>query len=286
MLKTSATMHSLLLCFLSLPLLQAQPPGPPTGRVSLSPQTHEINLDERPRTHVYRISNLGQNPVELAVEVLNWEQDAEGRMVMVEPTETSLDQWFIINPTTLSIPPGETRAVRFAIRPAVELPRGEHRAAVIFQQIGDPPAPEGRGGITFTARFRLQSAVYATVGDVERKGNIDAVLLLPNVFLTTISCNTNAHVRPRGRLQVWQADAFPGITPALQAANADTPPDGLLFSSSLNERPVLPGNTRTIAHPLDGEPLTPGSYKVLVNGFLGDESIQKVWDFEITEPTP
>ena len=256
----------------------------PRGVISLSPQTHEINLDERPRTHVYRISNLGMDPVEIEVEVLNWEQDEAGRMVVIPPEETSLDQWFIINPVRFQVPPGETRAVRFAIRPAVEMPPGEHMAMVVFQQVGEPPPQvQETGQIRLTARFRLQSAVYATVGPVERTGEIVETALTPEGFLTRIKSTSGAHVRPRGHLQIWESAQFPGITRARAYIGAEEQPQGLVFAGPLNERPVMSGNTRSVIHAIGEVPLPPGTYHVVVTGSMGDDTLEGVWEFELPD---
>lgn len=256
-----------------------------SGQIGISPQNFILDLDQGARTQSYRLHNLGTRPVSVRVELMPFTLDESNTMVALPPEPNSLDQWLVINPLALEIPPGESRAVRFSIRPAVPLPPGEHRVAVVFQEVPQATSADpARQGIAMSTLFRIQSAVYATVGPIARQGSLGDVRLGPDGLATEIESLGNGHVRLDGRLQIWRSDAFPGIgsLPALRVGDAY--PVGLVFDGPLNPMPVLPGHRRWISHHAGDAHLPPGRYTVALHGKLGDASISESRSVELRSP--
>lgn len=227
------------------------------SQIGISPSLFEISLDEPAATHAYRLHNLGGRDTRVRVRVAGWTTDENNEVVLLPPSEHSLDQWVVINPVELDLPVNDSRAVRFSVRPAVPLPPGEHRAMVIFEEEPPPRDPAGAGTMSLAARFRISSAIYATTGAIERRGTIEALALAPDRLVATIASTGNAHVRPRGRARIRGLDD--------RSVDIDI---------ELSKSPVLQGTTRRIATALpDGTRLKPGRYEVSVDGRLGDGDI-------------
>lgn len=236
------------------PLLSAQADST-LSQIGISPSMYQISLDEPARTHAYRLHNLGGRDTRVRVRVAQWTTDENNEPVFLPPDETSLDQWIIINPVEIDLPVNDSRVVRFSVRPAVQLPPGEHRAMVIFEEEPPQRAELGTTGtIALGARFRINSAIYATTGLIVRNGAITQMALSQDGLQTTIESTGNAHVRPDARARI---------------RSLDTP--GIDFEVELAKRPVLQGTTRTLSTPLPaGQALPAGRYEVDISGSLGD----------------
>lgn len=256
-----------------------------SGQIGISPQNFILDIGQAARTQSYRLHNLGTRPVSVRVELMPFTLDESNAMVALPPEPNSLDQWLVINPLSLEIPPGESRAVRFSIRPAVPLPPGEHRVAVVFQEVPQAPSadPE-RQGIAMSTLFRIQSAVYATVGPITRQGRLGEVRLDVDGLKTEIESLGNGHVRFDGRLQVWRSEDFPGMTNLPMLRVGDEYPAGLVYDGQINPMPVLPGHVRWISHHVGDAPLPPGRYTVALHGKLGDASISESRAVELRLP--
>ncbi len=228
------------------------------SQIGISPSMYQISLDEPAQTHAYRLHNLGGRDTRVRIRVAQWTTDDDNEVVFLPPEETSLDQWVIINPLELDLPVNESRVVRFSVRPAVPLSPGEHRAMVIFEEEPPPAAGSGEAGtIALTAKFRINSAIYATTGLITRNGALKSVALTPDRLLSTIESTGNAHVRADALVRIRGLD--------------DTTVD---FELELAKRPVLQGTTRTIPTPLpEGRVLAAGRYEVAISGRLGDDSV-------------
>jgi hypothetical protein len=265
----------LLLAALTLAAQAAAQSQPPVGQVGISPPIQIVTADGPLQTHSYRLHNMGSEAVQVQVSVVNWTADEDGKTIELPPEGLSLDQWIVINPVNLLLPAGESRAVRFSIRPAVELPVGEHRAAVIFQQVTAPgeTREQEAPGLVFRTRFRLSSAVYATVGEVTRSGRVLDLTLSPTRLDVLVESLGNGHVRLDGQWQLWETGAF-------DAAGESQPRPQPLRSGALGAASVQPGLKRRVAHSLEA-PLAPGRYTVELLGTLGDQPVKLIRSFQL-----
>lgn len=255
---------------LALALTQAGPaaaqvvadPGPEVVRtpsqIGISPQLFEIALDQPLATHAYRLHNLGGQDTKVRVRVINWTLDEAGKMVVLPPTENSLDRWLVVNPLELDLPAGSTRAVRFSVRPAQALPPGEYRAALVFEE--DPPAPASQAGertMSLTARFRITSAIYASTGAVSRSGSIDDIELHADRLVVFARGEGTGHVRPT-------------LAYTISREGGSAP----LAQGEISRAPVLPDLRRSIDTELPADVrLAPGRYLVTLEGTLGDAGV-------------
>lgn len=249
------------------------------GRIVLSPPIHIVDMDDSKRVYSYELSNQGESPVSVGVEVSNWTKDETNSMVLIPPEEGSLDQWIIASPLEFTVPPKSSQTVRFSIRPAVELSEGEHRAAFVFRQkdIKTSEVSSSSEDLVIRNLFEIKSAVYATVGRVVRSGTILDYRLSAGSLEIFLKSDGNAHVRPSGRFQIWRTSDFPGEGEAIQIdPKSKTLPPGLLYFERLRNKSILQGQSQWVPHSLKNQKIGPGDYTVFIYGKLGEQVVQTV----------
>ncbi|MFQ3324428.1 MAG: hypothetical protein ACI90U_002255 [Pseudomonadales bacterium] len=243
---------ALLLCMLLANQSFAQKKPSMQPHVGFSPARFNVSLDSGTVNETINVINLTDKAQRLVVEVGPWTLDESSKVVDLEPSKTSLDQWMIINPTDATIKPKETRSIRWAILPKLKPVDGEHRVMVYLTEISEKGEQES--GISLTYRFGIP--IYVNVGDIKRIGvlnnvkkNIDKPKT-PAIGLD-ISSNGNAYVRIDGGYGVWEKSVWPGEESALDAlidaegiVNPQYANNSVL--AGIPDRPVLPGHTRTI----------------------------------------
>ena len=166
--------------------------------IAVSPARFELNLDQKRKTQTLEIVNSSSSPVEIGIDMANFDLDENNQLRVLPPTEQSLDQWIAINPTRVKIPANGRRTMRFAIRPQVEPEPGEHRA-VIF--LNEEKATAGSDGLQF--KFRLGVVVYGQVGEANRTAQLHNVVSDPRGMTLDVQNTGNAHARFKGLYAVW-----------------------------------------------------------------------------------
>src|SRR5688500_10946305 len=139
------------------------------AQIGISPIIHETRLDEPEEVMAFRLTNFEDKPRHVVVSVANWTLDAQGGVPALPSDEASLDRWGIVSPLQFELGGRSVQTIRVAIRPAVALAPGEHRAMVYFHEVL-PPRAAGETGIR--GRFRVGAAIYAYQGEPRRRGHI------------------------------------------------------------------------------------------------------------------
>ncbi len=277
---------AVLLMALMAPAARGETAIPP-AQIAVSPSRFELQIGPRPTTHSLNVMNMGRGPVTIEVAVATWDLDEANAIRILEPTETSLDQWMVINPLRFTIPAKSTQTVRFSIRPKVVPEPGEHRAMIYLNQVLDEAAP-----VDLSVKFSFGVAVYGMAGEVTREGRLNAVVINPAagppLARFDISSLGSAHVRMNGQYAIYHADDYPGVEATTIIPELGRPgtelPEAVVAAGLLPARPILPGTRRTI--PLDlAEKLAPGRYVLDINGELPGEPIDKALSFAIVEPS-
>lgn len=231
---------------------------PVRTQVGISPQLFEVSLDEPLATHAYRLHNLGQRDVRARVRVVHWTLDENGQMVELPTSDESIDRWLVVNPLQLDLPAGETRAVRFSFRLARPMPPGEHRAALVFEEVPGERGDAGGGTLSLSTRFRITSAIYATTGEIVRGGEIESLALSARELSVTARGEGNGHARFTARYQILREGA-----------------EEVLAEGELERVPVLPGLRRPVRTALpEGVELPAGRYRVRIDGQLGASPVR------------
>lgn len=259
-----------------------------SARVAISPPMANISVGESAKPHAFQLMNDSNDPVRVAVTVANWTMDEYGKVKTIPPTEQSLAPWLQINPTTFTIPPGQSQVIRYAIRPAVKLTTGEHRAMVFFTQ--QPDTTRDTKKASLHVYFRFGAAIYGHVGPVQASGKIVG-LKADARSATFILTNTgNATTRMIGQYALWASAAYPGQAKSIDSSQLRKDfqaPKGLLEYGYLPKGAVLPGANRivTLAFGKDKHGLPPGRYVLRVDGRLGEHDVQRTLRFDVSGAT-
>ncbi|MGH8147838.1 MAG: hypothetical protein ACREPY_16090 [Rhodanobacteraceae bacterium] len=269
---------------LAVTLISAAALLPPfaSAQVAISPPLANISLNTPAKPHAFRLMNDSHDPMRVAVTVVNWSMDEHGKIGTIPPTEQSLAPWIQINPTQFTIAPGQSQVVRYAIRPAVPLAPGEHRAMVFFTQ--QPTAADTAKSASLHVYFRLGAAIYGHMGPVHASGKV-ARLTSDAHDATFVLHNTgNATTRMLGQYALWTRAAWPGAGKAIDIAQLRQrfhAAAGLLQYGRLPKDAVLPGTRRIVVLPFSKPGLPPGRYVLQVSGKLGDRVIQRTLSFDV-----
>ena len=281
-------------CLLASPLVAAQVDeltDLPQARVGFSPPRFELEWEGAGKTESLVVLNTSDKPLKIDVSVANWDLDEHSRTRVLPPTEQSLDQWMVVNPLSFEIEPHGQQTVRFAIRPRVAPSPGEHRAMLYLEE---QPLDSGDAPESVQVNFRFGLPVYLQVGEAVRTGDLHNVQLMrtqQGAALGVDFSNTgSAYCRLDAHYAIWRESEYPGDAKARAridrlAGVEDDRDIELLYFNRLPGTPVLPGDRRTLAMPLD-LPQVPGSFVMAVSGSMGDVAVWKTLRFSRASQTP
>ncbi|MCB1672389.1 MAG: hypothetical protein R3F41_16145 [Gammaproteobacteria bacterium] len=256
----------------------------PAARMGISPDRYEVTFDERGGdTQSLMIQNLSDQEITVSLSVSHWDLDENNQLRIIPPSEISLDQWIVINPLQVKIPPGSPQTIRWAIMPRLKPLAGEYRAMLFLEEKLPPAPPTEPDRIRMKMRYGLP--IYAHVGERLARAEFNGIKVDRDnnrVFLD-IANTGNAHVRLNGNYGIWRLAEYPGDEQALsllrRAVNQLTEPEGFVIGT-LPTTVVLPENRRDIALSL---PLgMPGKYRVVLDGEVAGLRINE--SLELVQP--
>ena len=254
---------------------------PAWAQVAITPQIYTIDLSQQShRTYAFRLMNFSKATIPIAVSVVNWTMNAKGQVKPAPLQQQSLAPWLQINPTRFVLPPEGSQVVRFAIRPAVPLTAGEHRAMIYFSEQPQGAQPKG----TFKVLFQLGAAVYARVPPFTMLGEILSATPDAHGVQFQVRNTGNATARMIGHYVVWEQDAVPpgDPWPAQSKSASPKPPPGLVATGLLPLDADLPGLTRIVRLEFDNKHgLRPGRYVMFMRGTFGTSSIDRELRFSV-----
>ncbi len=233
----------------------------PAARLGISPDRYMIDLEEGGSApQALMIKNLSDEPLTVKLSVSNWDLDASNRVRILPPREGSLDQWIVINPLRVVIPPGMPQTIRWAVMPRQRPATGEHRAIIFIEEETGPRQRSNNTSVQMAIRFGIP--VYAQFGEVHEQ--VDVIDISPSVDGTQIIAEAlnqgNRHARLQGRFGVWPADAFPGPDQAIDILRDPTlsrKRTSEYETGDVAETVLLPATRREIKL-LPDQVLTPG----------------------------
>jgi len=252
------------------------------AQVGISPAYYDLSQEDASKTQTFRLFNYTDDAKQVRVSLAPWDADAQNQPRLLPTGPTTLDQWVVVNPIEFEVKPRSSQAVRFTVRPAVELAPGEHRVMLVFDEVV-PPADSAK----MRTRFQFRSALYVQVGKPTRDGTLESVQADASGARFTIRNAGTANVRFNGQYALWKAESYPGtaateIVPGI----GTTPPtlaSGQLALDALPANPVLPGDTRSLAIGFGATKLKPGRYVLDLNGKLGDAALDRAVEFTVAD---
>ena len=252
--------------------------------IAVSPARIEVALTARPKTKTIKVVNYGKEATSVAVRVAHFDLDENNKVREIAPTPQSLDQWLIVRPLKVKIPPGKTATIRFAIRPLTRPAPGEHRAIIFLEQ---HDAKLDQPGNRLNIGYRIGVAVYAYASPKRIQSKLHAIAVSKSSYSLDVESLGNSHSRITGMFGLWPKDKYPGDSSArasVASANASGKPNaavaGSQISGKLPSLPVLPGYRRKITKGWR-QPLKSGLYRFVAVGAVGEAQFTRVLPVEI-----
>ena len=224
-------------------IVQAQP----QARLAISPERYQVEFDARGGdTESLMLKNLSSETITVQLSVSNWDLDQDNKVRVIPPQEDSLDQWLVVNPLQVTIPPDTPQTIRWAILPRTEPIPGEYRAIIFIEEVLPEREPSKVTSVRMKMRFGIP--VYGQVGKPTEVTKVTAVVTDSsgqNVAIK-VSNEGNQHARLGGSYGVWSKAAFPGKERALAQMRRFNSKEDTFSVKKLNEIVLLPDNSRTL----------------------------------------
>uniref|UniRef100_A5WCT1 Molecular chaperone n=1 Tax=Psychrobacter sp. (strain PRwf-1) TaxID=349106 RepID=A5WCT1_PSYWF len=139
----------------------------PPAQLGITPSFIQESVSLKQNKNTSRLNqsltlyNYGTKPKKIRLNLVD--MDASGKPV--EPSETTLKPWTLINPTEFTITPGGYQTVRMAMRLPLEFPAGKHAAMLsIEQQVDKSLTYDADGkGVTLEIGSRYGLPVFINV---------------------------------------------------------------------------------------------------------------------------
>jgi P pilus assembly chaperone PapD len=252
--------------------------------LGVSPPRIEVEMNNKGRSQTINIVNFASKPVEMRAFVRTWTMNENNELEDIQSSDQSLDQWIAFTPSRFTIPANGSQTIRFAIRPKVKPPNGEHRAIIYIEEI---PLQNKQNTPAVTTVARMGVVVYAYSGEIKRVGAINSMNIdtqgnaIRAVF--DVSNTGNAHVRIKGQYAIWPAANYPGAKatqPITVSGNSAKLPQNVLSVGDLNLPPVLPANRRRLVLPIT-QKLPPGNYVLDINGEMSGTPVDTSIPFTV-----
>lgn len=251
----------------------------PAPRMGISPDRYNITFDERGGdTQSLLIQNMSEEPLTLSLSVSNWELDENNQIAISPPTETSLDQWIVINPLKITVPPGSPQTVRWAVMPRLKPAEGEYRAIIFIEE--DLPEQQQSNSTEVRMKMRYGMPIYAHVGEEIESAELHNIEVsrLGDRLSVDLANVGNKHARLSGNFGIWKKDQFPGTDEALKLLSAEAEDVASNFlRAPLPPSVILPGNRRALPVnlPIEEE----GEYIIQLNASFAQLEILESFTF-------
>ncbi len=223
----------------------------PTARLGISPDKYLVEFGAGGSTpQSLMIKNLSDEPVTVKLSVSNWDLDDNNQVRVIPPTENSLDQWIVINPLRVVIPPDTPQTIRWAILPKQAPQAGEYRAIIFIEE--ELPEREHSDNPSLRMSIRFGIPVYAQRGEPADRLQLQEAHSTPDGMQVVLNADNqgNRHARLRGSYGLWPRDQFPGKDRALKImrdARQSRMTQAGYTVGMLPETVLLPANRRQIA---------------------------------------
>jgi P pilus assembly chaperone PapD len=254
----------------------------PAPRMGISPDRYQITFDERGgETQSLLVQNLSDEPLSLTLSVSNWLLNEENQIVVAPPSESSLDQWIVINPLKVTIPPGSPQTIRWAVMPRLKPEPGEYRAIIFIEEdLGQEVKLAGSTEIKMKMRYGLP--IYAQVGTPEENAQLHdlSIARTGERLNMSLSNEGNVHARMSGNYGIWPTAEFPGTRKALQLLRDINPANQAEADFIVGTMPgtvLLPDSRRNV--PLNFGIDGTGDYTVQLNARFAQLELTQSLDF-------
>ncbi len=274
--------YEFLLLFVVGVLASSQLHGQPAPRMGISPDRYYVEFDERGGdTQSLLVQNLSDQPLSLTLSVSNWELNENNQISVVPPNERSLDQWIVINPLNITIPPGSPQTIRWAIMPRLQPDPGEYRA-IIFIEENLAQQEQQQNGTQVRMNMRYGLPIYAQVGEALLQAELHDMRIARTGDSLSLELSNvgTSHARMSGNYGIWPSAEFPGSERALeilQELNPDNIDEADFIVGNMPAAVILPGFRRSVPLPLGLE--RSGEFTIQLNAAFAQLRIEDALSF-------
>ena len=260
----------------------------PAARMGISPDRYQVSFDERGgETQSLVIQNLSDKPLHLSLSVSNWDLDESNQISVAPPTENSLDQWIVINPVKITVPPATPQTVRWAILPRLKPQPGEYRAIIFIEE--DLPEQQAADGTEVRMKMRYGMPIYAQVGEAVESARLQQVTVASDGTSAALELlnDGNKHARLGGNYGIWPSSEFPGSDKALGMLRELSPEEAGSVDFMVGNLPgsvILPGDQRAL--PVTFAGLEEGEYTIQFNATFAQLEITNTIGFSRRDEDP
>ena len=110
-------------------------PVPGEGSLSIRPAYLQIELGKGRPSESITVENITNEEARYRIQVIHFNYDQGGNIVMIPPDEHSMATWIKCNPLEFTLAPKASRAIRLTIIQPKSLVPGEYWAAVWFEPL-------------------------------------------------------------------------------------------------------------------------------------------------------
>ncbi len=146
----------------------------------VSPTRFEFSLEKR-FTNFFTLSNDSGETLRLRAFIGFYDFDSNDKLVAVKGHKLDLGKYIVINPRRINLRPGQSRIVRFSVRPPRAMEPGEYRAVMFFDELpaisGKKPTPAtgpkpGFSNMRIEFVTRVGITLYGMKGEPQREAEL------------------------------------------------------------------------------------------------------------------
>ncbi|VAW47311.1 hypothetical protein MNBD_GAMMA02-1232 [hydrothermal vent metagenome] len=215
------------------------------AQVGVSPRLLELSHDAIDKTHAFRLFNFSKSDIEVNLEIANWTMDEMNELQVIASDNLSLDQWTVVNPLHFKVNAGSSQTIRLAFRAPADIPAGEYRTILYFNQVITDNFPDKK---QLRSKFRIGAAIYLQVGEKLPAAKINSVKLDNHNITLDVTNSGNTHVRFNGYWALWNQQpndtAFSLMIKQKNETQSTQSINGLVSYGKMPTTPLLPKHSR------------------------------------------
>ena len=161
----------------------------PAGPGLLVSPTYVL-LDARTRSQSLLLVNRGTAPETYRISIINRRQTPDGQLVAADKPgegEGFASAMVRYAPREVVLPPDRPQTVRLLLQMPANLPDGEYRSHILFQQVPTAVATETATPVAPGVSVTIRAVFGVTIPLVVRKGNLAATAALSDLHLVRLS---------------------------------------------------------------------------------------------------
>lgn len=149
--------------------------GSASAHLIISPQRFVFEDRVRSQTIMLLNDDTAAHTYRLTWKMMKMDEQGVYHDMPLDSSDAhSVPQMVVYSPRQVTLGPGVRQTVRMSLRAPADLPKGEYRAHLSFEQVPDEPAPATGDKKSEGQNIQLKVTVSVTVPVIVRAGDMDA----------------------------------------------------------------------------------------------------------------